>query len=117
MSANSFLERLLDGAAVEWVPIGEVSEIYGGLTGKSKADFQEGNAKYVSYKNIFNNIEVDTAILELVKVEDNERQHKVQYGDVLFTGSSEIADEAGMSSAVTCVLDEPVYLNSFSFGL
>jgi type I restriction enzyme S subunit len=55
--------------------------------------------------------------LESVKVSDNEYQHKVQYGDVLFTGSSEIADEAGMSSAVTMKLEEPVYLNSFSFGV
>ena len=48
---------------------------------------------------------------------DNERQHKVRYGDILFTGSSEIADEAGMSSAVTMEFKEPVYLNSFSFGV
>ncbi|EJJ8271823.1 restriction endonuclease subunit S, partial [Escherichia coli] len=44
-------------------------------------------------------------------------QNKVRYGDVLFTGSSEIADEAGMSSAVTVHFEESVYLNSFSFGI
>jgi type I restriction enzyme S subunit len=35
----------------------------------------------------------------------------------LFTGSSEIADEAGMSSAVTTEFEDEVYLNSFSFGV
>ncbi|HFW3091714.1 TPA: restriction endonuclease subunit S, partial [Salmonella enterica subsp. enterica serovar Reading] len=52
-----------------------------------------------------------------VTVNEKECQHKVMYGDVLFTGSSEIANEAGMSSAVTIDFNEPVYLNSFSFGV
>ena len=37
-------------------------------------------------------------------------------GDVLFTGSSEIKEESGMSSVVTMIPAEPTYLNSFSFG-
>jgi type I restriction enzyme, S subunit len=52
------LQKLLEGAAVEWKPLGEVAEIYGGLTGKSKDDFENGNAKYISYKNIYGNIEL-----------------------------------------------------------
>jgi type I restriction enzyme S subunit len=111
------MEKLLEGVEVEWKPIADIADIYGGLTGKSKADFESGNAKYISYKNIFNNIDVDPGQLELVKVSENERQHKVRYGDILFTGSSEIAVEAGMSSAVTIDFKEPVYLNSFSFGV
>ena len=117
MSSMSYMEKLLDGVDVEWKALGEIAEIYGGLTGKSKADFDKGNVKYIAYKNIFNNIDVDASQLEFVKVGDNERQHEVRYGDVLFTGSSEIADEAGMSSAVTVEFKEPVHLNSFSFGV
>lgn len=113
----SYLDTLLQGAAVEWKPLGEISEIYGGLTGKSKADFENGNAKYISYKNIFFNIDVKYDILETVKISESENQHKVKYGDVLFTGSSETSEEVGMSSAVTTNVDEPVYLNSFSFGV
>ena len=113
----SYLEKLLNGAEVEWKKLEDISEIYGGLTGKSKVDFEKGNAKYITYKNIFSNIEVDFNILESVQVSDNERQHEVKYGDILFTGSSETANEAGMSSAVTTKFDEKVYLNSFSFGL
>ena len=117
MSVLSFMEKLLSGVDVEWKAIGEVGEINGGLTGKSKQDFDNGNAKYVSYKNIFDNPTVDMSRLHLVRVSPFENQHEVKYGDVLFTGSSETADEAGMSSAITTQFDEPVYLNSFSFGL
>ena len=117
MSKPDFLERLLDGAGVEWKALGEVAEIYGGLTGKSKADFEDGNASYISYKNIFENIDVDFEKLESVNVSSSEKQHTVKYGDVLFTGSSENAEEVGMSSAVTTRCENYVYLNSFSFGV
>ncbi|ELY5795459.1 restriction endonuclease subunit S, partial [Cronobacter sakazakii] len=44
MSELSYLEKLLDGVEIEWLPIGEIADIYGGLTGKTKADFENGNA-------------------------------------------------------------------------
>ena len=117
MSSVNFLEKLLDGVTVEWLPLGNLAEIYGGLTGKSKSDFEQGNANYITYKNIFSNIEINPDIFEKVKISSSEKQHKVQYGDILFTGSSEIANEAGISSVVTTKFDEEVYLNSFSFGV
>ena len=111
------MEQLLQNVSVKWFPLNEISEIYGGLTGKSKSDFQDGNAKYVSYMNIFKNPAVSFADLDFVRVGETESQHRVQYGDILFTGSSEVASEAGISSAVTTMINEPIYLNSFSFGL
>lgn len=113
----SYLDTLLQGVEVEWKTLGEVAELYGGLTGKSKSDFEKGNAKFISYKNIFFNIEVNHDILERVKISESENQHLVKFGDVLFTGSSETSQEVGMSSAVTKDFEEPVYLNSFSFGV
>ncbi|HCJ9714437.1 TPA: restriction endonuclease subunit S [Escherichia coli] len=117
MSELSYLEKLLDGVEVKWLPLGNVAEIYGGLTGKSKSDFENGNARYVSYKKIFGYLDVNDYPTDYVYISEGERQNEVRYGDVLFTGSSEIADEAGMSSAVTVHFDESVYLNSFSFGI
>ena len=111
------MEKLLDGVKVEWRILGEISEIYGGLTGKNKSDFEDGNAYYISYKNIFDNIEINLKKLESVKVSSTENQNEVRYGDVLFTGSSETANEVGMSSAVTSKIKEKIYLNSFSFGV
>lgn len=106
-----------EGTTVQWKTLGEVAELYGGLTGKSKPDFEKGNAKYVPYKNIFFNIDVDFDYLENVSISKGEKQNAIKYGDVLFTGSSEIAEEAGMSSSITFHPNEDIYLNSFSFGV
>lgn len=112
-----YIDELLKGHEVVWKELGEVAEIYGGLTGKSKSDFEDGNALFISYKNIYDNYEINNQDLPKVKVSETEQQHKVEYGDVLFTGSSETADEVAYSSAVTKCFDEAVYLNSFSFGI
>ena len=64
MSRENLLERLLDGVEVDWRPLGELADVYGGLTGKNKSDFDQGNANYITYKNIFSNIEVNPEILE-----------------------------------------------------
>ena len=117
MKGANFLEKLLDNQPVEWKKLGEVATFYGGLTGKSKEDFTEGNAYYISYKNIYENIAVDATCLERVNVGEGERQHTVEYGDVLITGSSENLEEAGMSSSVTFESETNIYLNSFSFGI
>lgn len=103
--------------AVEWLPLGEVGEIYGGLTGKNKDDFNSGDALYIPYKNIFDNISVSPNHLEPVVVAPTEKQNEVKYGDLLFTASSETPEEVGMSSAVTSYFETPVYLNSFCFGV
>lgn len=89
---------------------------YGGLTGKNKNDFLEGNAKFISYMNVFSNIATNLEEDNLVKIGENEKQNKIQYGDILFTGSSESLEECGMSSVVTNKTEENIYLNSFCFG-
>ena len=101
---------------VEWKAIGELGTFYGGLTGKSKNDFTDGNAKFVSYMNVYNHPKLNDNITDTVKVSANEKQNKIQCGDILFTGSSETPDECGMSSVVCRLLEEDIYLNSFCFG-
>lgn len=101
---------------VRRAPLGEIGFMYGGLTGKSKADFSDGNARFVSYVNVYNNIAVNTAANDFVRVAPGERQRSLQRGDVLFTGSSETTDEVAMSSVVTADISEPLYLNSFCIG-
>jgi hypothetical protein len=96
--------------------MGEIGSFYGGLTGKSKNDFSDGNAKFITFTNIFSNIAVKLDTDATVKISQNEKQNTVMRGDVLFTGSSEIKEESGMSSVVTTTPVEPTYLNSFSFG-
>ncbi len=101
---------------VEFTEIGKIGDFYGGLTGKNKNDFQDGNAKFITYMNVFSNIAVKTDIDIFVKIGEKENQNRVEYGDVLFTGSSETPDECGMSSVLTEKITEPLYLNSFCFG-
>lgn len=113
------LEKLIqqycpDG--VEWKPLGELGDFYSGLTGKTKSDFTGGNEKFITYVNVFNNPSLKTDVLEKVKIAEGERQNTIQYGDVLFTGSSETPDECGMSSVLTHKTEEKLYLNSFCFG-
>ena len=105
------------GTEIVWKTLGEVGVFYGGLTGKNKSDFENGNASYITYKNIFDNIEINFDRLEKVKISPTEKQNKVKHGDILFTGSSETAEEAGMSSVITTTIEEDIYLNSFSFGI
>ncbi len=115
----SILENLLSEhcpSGVAYKTLGELGDFYGGLSGKSKDDFSNGNAKFVTYMNIFSNIAVNIDINTFVKVSKDENQNKIEYGDVLFTGSSETPDECGMSSVLTKKADESLYLNSFCFG-
>lgn len=101
---------------VQWVKLNKLGRFYGGLTGKNKADFVNGNAKFISYKNIYNNPALDMDIQEYVCIKPEESQNIVQFGDILFTGSSETPDECGLSSVVNIQPKDNLYLNSFCFG-
>lgn len=102
---------------VEWKSIENLGTYFGGLTGKTKEDFVDGNAKFITYMNVFNNPSLNTSTTGVVRIGENEKQNKIQKGDILFTGSSETPEEAGMSCVVTEELSEAFYMNSFCFGL
>lgn len=113
------LEQLINEfcpEGVEYKALGELGEFYSGLNGKSKDDFNNGNAKFITYMNVFSNPSLKIDIDDKVKIEKNENQNTIQYGDVIFTGSSETPEECGMSSVLTSITDEKLYLNSFCFG-
>ena len=93
--------------------LGDMGETFTGLSGKSKEDFGHGNAKFVTYMNVYLNPIADLKMLESVEVDN--KQTKVQYGDMFFTTSSETPEEVGMSSIWLGNI-ENLYLNSFCFG-
>lgn len=101
---------------VTWMKMSEIGDFYGGLSGKSKSDFENGNSKYATYMNVYKNLSLNIHTNDMVKIAKGEKQNTIQQGDVLFTGSSETPDECGMSSVVTEEVSEPIYLNSFCFG-
>ena len=101
---------------VKWCKLSDIGTFYGGLTGKSKRDFIAGNAKFITYMNVYSNIAIDVNMNDMVQIAEGEKQNKVEYGDVVFTGSSETPDDCGMSSVMTTRPDGDLYLNSFCFG-
>ena len=95
--------------------LGDVGSTYGGLTGKTKADFGEGPARYITFMNVMANVVIDCETFEPVQVSPTEAQNRAIKGDLFFNGSSETPEEVAMCSVL---LDEVqgVYLNSFCFG-
>ncbi len=116
----SRIDELIAELCPDGVPhlaVGDIGAFVSGLGGKTKADFSGGNARFVSYRNVYNNLAVDQAANDFVRMRDGERQNELRLGDVLFTGSSETPDDVGMSSVVLEPPREPLYLNSFCFCL
>ena len=93
--------------------LGEIGNTFTGLSGKTKEDFGHGDAKFVTYMNVFSNPIAASDKTESVEIDH--KQNEVQYGDIFFTTSSETPEEVGMSS-VWLENKENVYLNSFCFG-
>ena len=95
--------------------VGNLGATYSGLSGKTKDDFGQGDAKFVTFLNVLTNAKIDTSTLEPVKVSKGEHQNEVKKGDLLFNTSSETPEEVGMCAVMDDEL-ENVYLNSFCFG-
>ena len=93
--------------------LGDMGTTFTGLSGKTKDDFGHGDARFVTYMNVFTNPVSDPDRVEAVEIDKS--QNAVQYGDVFFTTSSETPEEVGMSS-VWLENTDNIYLNSFCFG-
>lgn len=108
-------ELRFNGFTEEWEEeiMARIGIPYNGLSGKTKADFSHGDARFITYMNVFSNPVADLCRTESVEIDN--KQNKVQCGDILFTVSSETFDEVGMSS-VWLGHENNIYLNSFCFG-
>ena len=111
---NELINKLCPNG-VEYKTLGELGKFYGGITGKSKEDFKDGNAKFITYKNVYENVSLKLDVEDKVKISEKENQRTLEYGDIIFTGSSETPNECGLSSVVTEKVEEKLYLNSFCF--
>nr|WP_317192921.1 restriction endonuclease subunit S [Paraprevotella clara] len=70
----------------------------------------------MTYLNVYGNSVVDEAQVDYVDIKDGEKQNTINYGDMLFTLSSETPDEVGVG-AVFLGESDKFYLNSFCFGI
>ena len=107
----------LPGFSGEWEVkrLGDLGATYGGLVGKTKADFGEGAARYITFMNVMTNVVIDCGTFERVRVVSTETQNRAMKGDLFFNGSSETPEEVAMC-AVLLEEVQDVYLNSFCFG-
>lgn len=110
-------KKRLPGFSGEWEMerLGNLGAVYGGLSGKSKIDFENGDTAYIPFLNIMNNPVIDVSYFDYVKIESNENQNKAMKGDLFFNGSSETPEEVGMCSFLMDDVSN-LYLNSFCFG-
>ncbi|MBF2598445.1 restriction endonuclease subunit S [Listeria seeligeri] len=108
-------KRRFEGFTEEWEKrkLRDNGKPFIGLSGKKKEDFGHGGAKFVTYLNVFNNVISDLNGTECVEID--RKQTSVNYGDVLFTISSETPEDVGLSS-IWLGSEMNIYLNSFCFG-
>lgn len=100
-----------------WKPttVAKLGSPFGGLSGKSKADFKNGNSPYIPFMNVMSNPIIDTTYFDFVKIGASESQNRALKGDLFFNGSSETPEELGMCSVLLEDIQN-LYLNSFCFG-
>ena len=105
----------LPGFTDDWEQrkLGDIGVTYTGLSGKTKDDFGHGQARFVTYMNVFSNPISNPEMTEPIEIDP--KQNEVEVGDVFFTTSSETPEEVGMSS-VLLEKRGKTYLNSFCFG-
>lgn len=108
---DSLYERYGDDIRTSFAELGYS---YSGLSGKSAGDFGKGKP-FITYLNVYSNNVVNENDYQYVQIDEGEKQNVVQYGDVLFTLSSETPEEVGIGSVY--LGQDEVYLNSFCFGV
>ena len=113
MELSAFFFYSINTYTWEQRKLGDMGETFTGLTGKTKEDFGHGEARYITYLNVFQNTMSDLTMVDSVEIDKT--QNEVCYGDILFTTSSETPEEVGMTS-VWLGTDDNTYLNSFCFG-
>ena len=95
MSGMNFLERLLDGVAVEWKPLGKIGELVRG-NGLPKTDFTESGVPAIHYGQIYTYYGLSTTSTKsFVSPETATKLRKVDKGDVVITNTSENFEDVG----------------------
>ncbi|MDH6824899.1 restriction endonuclease subunit S [Escherichia coli] len=95
MSELSYLEKLLDGVEVEWLPLGELGELVRG-NGLPKSDFTESGVPAIHYGQIYTFYGLSTETTKsFVSQETAKKLKKVNSGDVVITNTSENFTDVG----------------------
>ena len=95
MSKLGFLENLLDGASVNWTPLGELGDLVRG-NGLPKSDFTETGVPAIHYGQIYTFYGLSTEkTVSFVSPQTAASLKKVDTGDVVITNTSENFEDVG----------------------
>ncbi len=95
MSSENFLEKLLDGVAVEWMPLGSLGDLVRG-NGLQKKDFTEAGVPAIHYGQIYTYYGLSTnETKSFVSPDLAKSLKKVDSGDVVITNTSENLEDVG----------------------
>ncbi|HHL3312378.1 TPA: restriction endonuclease subunit S [Klebsiella pneumoniae] len=90
-----YLEKLLDGVEVEWLPLGVLGELVRG-NGLPKTDFTEAGIPAIHYGQIYTFYGLSTETTKSFVSQDTAKKlKKVNTGDVVITNTSENLDDVG----------------------
>ena len=97
MSSVNYLEKLLDGVAVEWKPLGLLGDLVRG-NGLQKKDFTETGIPAIHYGQIYTYYGLSTVETKsFVSPELAKQLKKVDKGNVVITNTSENISDVGKS--------------------
>ena len=74
---NNLIKELCPNG-VRYYKLSEIGNQFSGLSGKSKKDFENGNCKYITYTNIYNNPSTNLDVEDYVQVKENEKQNEIK---------------------------------------
>ena len=112
------IEKLIkeNNKEIEYKKISDLFDLFSGMTGVSKKWADDGNCKFIDYKNAYNNVKIDITLLQNATVK-NLQQRELKKGDILVTSASEIPEECAMSAVIEDDIPEKVFLDDHLFGL
>lgn len=95
MSELSYLEKLLNGTEIEWLPLADLGELIRG-NGLPKTDFTESGIPAIHYGQIYTFYGLSTETTKsFVSKETANKLRKVNTGDVVITNTSENLADVG----------------------
>ena len=107
---RTFLEKLLDGAEVEWRTLGEVSELRNTGVDK-KINESEKSIRLLNFTDVFNNQYLSNSTPTMIVTASDKKiiDCNILKGDLFITPTSEILDEIGQSAVALENIDNAVY--------
>lgn len=112
----SYIENLLQGAEIEWKPLGEISIQINGMSGVSNKWAEKGNCRFIDYLNAYNHIKININQLPFATVKKL-NQTELKQGDILFTSASETPVECAISSVIEDEIESGIFLDDHLFGI